>query len=86
MNTSDIATRRTIVRPLHIWGSWEMSGAYICTSLGFKGLRITLIKDIQMNKSKNVIMKGKENQKNENEKKNMNQKIKKKLSMMNLMK
>ena len=48
-------------------------------------LRITLIKDIQMNIPKSVIMKGKENLKNENEK-NMNQKIKKKLSMMNLMK
>ena len=40
-------------------------------------LRITLIKDIQMNIPKSVIMKGKENQKHENEK-NMNQKIKKK--------
>ena len=38
-----------------------------------------------MNIPKSVIMKGKENQKNENEK-NMNQKIKKKWSMMNLMK
>ena len=47
INTSDIATRRTIVRPLHIWGSWELSGAYICTSLGFKGLRDLRFIDVE---------------------------------------